>query len=82
MIPAPVLDVVVRVPPPDVLGRLEEGEPPIQHAPLAAVQIGADGDRQQAVGAAGQAHFQAQRLRPEQLVDVIDAPGANNGKYP
>ena len=43
-IPAAVFDVIVWVPPVDVLRVLKEGEPPVQHAPLAAVQIGTDRD--------------------------------------
>ena len=78
-IPAAMFDVIVRVPPVDVLRVLKEGEPPIQHAPLAAVQIGTDRDGKQAVGAAAQPHLQPQWFRLEQLVDIVNAPRRQQG---
>jgi hypothetical protein len=75
-----MFNVIVRVPPVDVLRVLKEGEPPVQHAPLAAVQIGTDRDGQQTVGAAAQSHLQPQRFRFEQLVDIVNAPRRQQGR--
>ena len=49
--------MIDRMPPADVLGGLEEGEPPVEHAALAAVQIGAHRHQQGAVFAALDAGF-------------------------
>lgn len=76
-VPATVLDVVQRVPPADVLGGLEEGEPPVQHAALAAMQIGAHCDQQGAVFATLDAGFQVHRRRVEEIVVV--QPGVSVG---
>ncbi|KAG1386482.1 hypothetical protein G6F58_013827 [Rhizopus delemar] len=63
------------MPPADVLGGLEEGEPPVEHAALAAVQIGTNGHPQGAVFAALDAGLQTHRRRVEQIVVV--QPGAS-----
>ena len=73
-VPAAMLDMIDRMPPADVLGGLEEGEPPVQHAALAAVQIGTHRHQQGAVFAALDAGLQVHRRRVEQIVVV--QPGA------
>jgi hypothetical protein len=67
-----VRDVVMRVPPLDVLRGLEEREPPVQHAAAAAVQVGAAGHHQAAAGQAGDARLQAQGRGVKQFVDAGD----------
>ncbi|KAG1322824.1 hypothetical protein G6F61_015179 [Rhizopus arrhizus] len=67
--------MVLRVPPFDVLGGFEKREPPVQHAALAAVQVGARGHHQSAAGQPGDARFQAQGGGVQQGVDVCQDVG-------
>ena len=69
-IPAAMCDVVMRMPPLDVLRGLEELEPPVQHAAAAAVQVGAAGHHQTAAGQALDSRLQPQRRDVQQLVDA------------
>ncbi|MNV95272.1 hypothetical protein D3C71_1901470 [compost metagenome] len=69
-VPSAVLDVVMRMPPLDVLCGLEELEPPVEHAAGAAMKIGAHGHDKATAGQAGNAGFQPQRRDLQQVVDA------------